>query len=433
MRLLTSILSLFIFASTYAQDGWDWGNNKPEAQGKWFLVNQLIKSKDFQRAKPEIHWLLNNAPNLKEDLYIQASKVYEMVERKAPQSSKVSIQDSVLFIYDTRLAKYGDSSNVYNRKGLVYYRYKYKQITDKEVFYNFYSNVFELNKNDTYSDNLLTLMKLAYYQKKYNKMTESEVLKLYQRISNALNVQKMEAEKNGKTSAKKAIENNEAKVIETLLKTVDVTCDFVKSNYGEKLKQNPQDIDVAKNIYNLMLEQKCYDEPLFQEAMQLILEKEPSYTGYKKQGHIFMNQKKYNDAIVSYKKAVELTSDSNEKGELYLSIAKVYAQKESKTQARDYAKKCIQLNYHTKDAYLLIGNLYMYSYDDCKVGDPVEDRLIYIAAYNMYAKANNQAKMNEAKTNFPSGGDIHMHNMTIGENVKIDCWINETVQVQKRN
>jgi tetratricopeptide (TPR) repeat protein len=417
----------------FSQEGWDWGADKPEAQGKWFLLNQLVKAKEYQRARPEVNWLLTNAPNLKVDLYIQSSKVYEMLERKAKGAEKVVFQDTVLMIYDTRLEKFGDSSNVYNRKGLIYYRYTYKKPNQKNVLYAFYTDAYRLNKDKTYSANLLSLMKLARYKKAEKSMIDDEVLTLYQKIMATLNLQKADALLKGNTRSHDAIVRNEEKVVQELLKAINITCDFVKTNFGSNLQNNPEDLDAAKMIYNLMLEQKCFDEPLFQQSMALILEKEPSYGGYKNQGHIFKNQKKYSKAIVSYNKAIELASSNEQKGELYLSIAKLYLSKENKSKAKEYANKCISIKYKASDAYTIIGNLYMYSYDECKSGDPVKDRLIYIAAYNMYSKANNQKRMKEAKENFPSGGDIHMHNMAIGDNVKIDCWINETVQVQKRD
>jgi len=432
MKLLILVITALLSFSSIAQDGWDWGTNKPDAVGKWFLLNQCVKAKDYEKARPEVNWLLINTPNLKVDLYIQASKVYEMLERKAKGDQKVIFQDSVLAIYNTRLEKFGDSSNVYNRKGLIYYRYTSKRV-NKDILYSFYLETYRLNEQHTYASNLLSLMKLARYKKTTNSMSEEEILTLYQKISATINLQKADAILKGNVKLQSSLEKNQERIVQQLLKSIDVDCDFVKTNFGPKLENNPQDLDAAKMIYNLMLEQKCFEEPLFQQSMGLILEKEPSFGGYKKQGHLLKNQKDYAGAIEAYKKAIELAATIEQKGELYLTIAKIYSTKENKTKVREYANKCIAIGYKKGDAYTIIGNLYMYSYDDCKTGDPVKDRLIYIAAYNMYSKANNQAKMKEAKENFPSGGDIHMHNMALGDTVKIECWINETVKVQKRD
>ncbi len=433
MKFFVVLITILFSFTGFAQDGWDWGNDKPEAQGKWFLLNQLIKAKEYGRARPEVNWLLTNSPNLKVDLYKQASKVYEMLERKAKGDRKIILQDSVLAIYDTRLEKFGDSVNVYNRKGLIYYRYTTKKIEDKEILYNFYTDTYRLNKDQTYASNLLSLMKLVRYKNVKKEISDEEVLALYQKIAATINLQKADAISKGNSRSQTSLEKNEEKIVQQLLKAIEVDCDFVKTNFGSKLESNPEDLGAAKMIYNLMLEQKCFEEPLFKQSMTLILEKEPSFGGYKKQGHLLKNQKDYNGAIEAYKIAIDLASTNEQKGDLYMIIAKIYSTKENKTRVKEYANKCIVIGYKKSDAYTLIGNLYMYSYEDCKSGDPVNDRLIYIAAYNMYSKANNQAKMKEAKENFPSGGDIHMHNMTVGDNVKIDCWINETVQVQKRN
>ena len=54
MRLFILLISLQLSFIVSAQDGWDWGNNKPEAQGKWFLLNQLIRANNFDRASTAV-------------------------------------------------------------------------------------------------------------------------------------------------------------------------------------------------------------------------------------------------------------------------------------------------------------------------------------------------------------------------------------------
>ena len=85
------------------------------------------------------------------------------------------------------------------------------------------------------------------------------------------------------------------------------------------------------------------------------------------------------------------------------------------------------------DAYKLIGNLYMASYEDCKEGKSrVNDRLVFIAAYNMYRRAGLGDKANQAKAQFPSMEEIFNENLEVGESLNTGCWINENVTLSKR-
>ena len=57
-------------------------------------------------------------------------------------------------------------------------------------------------------------------------------------------------------------------------------------------------------------------------------------------------------------------------------------------------------------AYEFIGDLYYSSAKLCRGKDPVEDRLAYLIAYDMYSKANAREKKNKAAQQFPSNTDI---------------------------
>jgi hypothetical protein len=85
------------------------------------------------------------------------------------------------------------------------------------------------------------------------------------------------------------------------------------------------------------------------------------------------------------------------------------------------------------DAYKLIGDLYMTSFDDCKGGQSkVLDRGVFIAAYDMYQKSGNGEAMSAAKAQFPSIAEIFSENYEEGQVIKVDCWINQSVKIERR-
>ena len=75
----------------------------------------------------------------------------------------------------------------------------------------------------------------------------------------------------------------------------------------------------------------------------------------------------------------------------------------------------------------------MASYEDCKGGKSrVNDRLVFIAAYNMYRRAWLGDKASQAKAQFPSMEEIFNENLEVGESLNTGCWINENVTLSKR-
>jgi hypothetical protein len=104
-----------------------------------------------------------------------------------------------------------------------------------------------------------------------------------------------------------------------------------------------------------------------------------------------------------------------------------------KTSAREYALKAADVDQFQKDAYKLIGDLYFSSDESCKEGkSQVSDRIIYIAAYEMYKKAGHPEMMEASRMQFPSREEIFQETFEEVQIIKVECWINENVKLQYR-
>jgi hypothetical protein len=129
-----------------------------------------------------------------------------------------------------------------------------------------------------------------------------------------------------------------------------------------------------------------------------------------------------------------LTEDNIKIAEIYLKQADISYRRESKVRARDFAKMALTADPSLSEAWTLIGNLYYTSFNDCKEGENiVNDRAVYFAAYEMYRKAGNQDAMRSAKAQFPTMEEIFTYNMDVGQPIKVGCWINEVVTIQRRD
>ncbi len=286
----------------------------------------------------------------------------------------------------------------------------------------------ELNGNKTFDTNILNYFRLVQKQKKKGNLTDEQVLAVYEELTGILDAQiAAKPEKAEKINKKKS------QIDDILAKTVVVDCDFIQKNLGPKYTA-AQNVKLAKRIYTLSIANKCISNDLFEKVSYFILEKEPTSTGYKQLGNIqYLKQKKYSKASESYTKALELATESDEKGDILLLLAKLSSAQGKKSSSRDYAHQAIALGYKTSECYILIGNLYMGSFQQCiEKGNPVKNRSIYIAAYEQYKKAGNVAKMNAAKAQFPSMEEIFNQNKTVGDKINTGCWVNETVTLDKR-
>ena len=65
--------------------------------------------------------------------------------------------------------------------------------------------------------------------------------------------------------------------------------------------------------------------------------------------------------------------------------------------------------------------------------DMVKDRIVFIAAHEMYVRGGNSAKISNAKSQFPSKEEIFSNNYEKGQVMTVGCWINEAIKLESRD
>ena len=117
-----------------------------------------------------------------------------------------------------------------------------------------------------------------------------------------------------------------------------------------------------------------------------------------------------------------------------MDIAKLNLAKGDKPAARAAALEAVKLNpLLDKEAWKFIGNIYMGSFNDCaKKQSQIDDRAVFMAAYDAYAKAGDNAGMAQASAQFPTVSDVFTENKKEGESVTLGCWIQVTTTIRSR-
>ncbi|NJN41272.1 MAG: tetratricopeptide repeat protein [Flammeovirgaceae bacterium] len=147
----------------------------------------------------------------------------------------------------------------------------------------------------------------------------------------------------------------------------------------------------------------------------------------------YLSADNYDKAIPLFKEAVELAKTPSEKSEMLIYLGSIEAKRGTKSGAREIFRQAAAADPSNKEPYEKIGDLYMNSVADCsKQKSLAEDRLVYIAAYDMYLRAGNNAKMAQAKSQFPSTTEIFEQDWKEGDSKRIDCWVGETVSLKTR-
>lgn len=427
-QLFGLTLAIVTASMAVAQPGWNWGDSVDIAKEKNALYTDFLRGGDFGSAVAPLSWLLTNTPDLNESIYINGAKIYEgLVESTDDKAQALEYKAKALEMYDLRIKYFDGEAAVMNRKALTAYKFYKKEQKKYGELKQMFDRAFELNGNDFYSSNLTAYMDvLRRFKAVKGAITDEEIFETYSKITDVIDYQM----KNGGNQSR--LEKTAEYVDKLLTSTVEVDCNFVEEKLGPKFRETG-DIKLAKKIFSLMLTQKCTDSPLALEAAIAINEEEPNFAIAKFIGSKSASEGDAAKATEYYNKAIELTDDNTKKAEVYLSLARVQTSQKDKVAARGSARRALAFDPSYADAYKLIGDLYMNSFDDCKGGESkVLDRAVFIAAHDMYQKSGNRDAMASAKAQFPSIEEIFSEGYEEGQAIKVDCWINQSVKIERR-
>ena len=317
-----------------------------------------------------------------------------------------------------------------NRKASSAMKMMYKDKDKYDQLQQIFQETIDKTNGDLDYYNLVPYMTIAKTQFESGKIDEARVIEVYDEIAG---IAAEKAAAGGKTATKyKDVGENVDKIFAS---TITVSCDYIEEKMVPKLQENPGDSDLAKKIIALSLASSCTDRPFFTEAAEATFNAEPNPGLAKTIASRKMANGEMEEADKWFKKAIELSSDDEQKSEIYMDMASINLKDGNRAQARTYALKSAGLSgSQASKAYKMVGDLYMNSYDQCKGGkNMVEDRAVFIAAYDMYVKAGYQAGMNNAKQQFPSKEEVFTYNKKVGDQVKVNCWVGETVTIQTRD
>ena len=218
------------------------------------------------------------------------------------------------------------------------------------------------------------------------------------------------------------------KIEQMLQQSVDLNCDKIEEIYGSKVEA----LTDAKRYLNMIFKMDCEVNDKAKQALATVLDGEPDYKLAMYAAKKSIIDQKLTDAQKYLAIALAEASTSEEEGDAYLELAKTMTLDKNKQEAHRYAKKAIAKN-NNREAYKLIGNLYMSSFSEC-VGekDIVARRAVFIAAYDKFKLANDSKNMALAAAQFPTMEEIHFNNYELGQSMIVDCWFKEEVVIAKR-
>lgn len=442
--ILTGVLSLLLLlqaGAAFAQCTevvWPEGELKAKAEESKVLYEDAIRSgqyKDLRHAVAPFNWMLTTVPKHHISLYIQGADLFDKLATLEKDAAKKQAWiDSLQIVYDLRIQNCGDEANVFNRKALSFIKYSANDKPKESL--DILDKAVELNGNETSDGTLLPYMQVIRLNKlKLKNLSDEEILKRYDKITEILDAKISAAKTANKPSDK--LETIKTQIDEILMTIVKIDCDFVKKNLEPRYRQNPDDIALAKKIFSYMLQGKCTDDPLWLEVAEKIhaTPGEKNCGLAKSLGKIYLAKDNYEKAAVFLKEAQTICTGNTDKAEILMMLGGLEAVQGRKSAARDLYRQAAAADASLqKQVYERIGDLYMTSFDECKqLKSKVDDRAVFLVAYDYYQRAGDTRKMANAKQNFPSKEEIFTEGIDAGTSKAVGCWINESTTIRTRD
>jgi tetratricopeptide (TPR) repeat protein len=433
MKIKSTLLvlgAMLLAGITHAQEGWNWPAD-PALEAKAREYNaayfDYMKAEQFVEATKPLNWLLVNAPNLNESIYIQGVTVYKgAADKTADAAQKRVYQDSVMAIYNKRGELYNNPVKWMETK--AYYGYLFFRNDNSKIagVVADFEKAWELkgSLNFQFVPMYFDLVEKNYSMNKA--YSPEQVLTIFDKSNKLLDA----AATSGKdvTDSKATLEN-------LLVKMKLIDCDFIENTLGAKLAADPTNEELAEQIFTYSLQYKCISTKAFLAALEFKDSKAPTFKTSQVRGMLYMSAGDFEKAEPVFEKAMTLASSNKEKGETMMELAKIYARSGKKSAARTAAREAAGLDSElSSSAYGLIGDLYMSAYNDCRGGDSrAKDYSVFIAAYNAYQKAGDSRGMGSARARFPSKEELFTEGYSLGASISTGCWVGETVSLSTRD
>lgn len=429
--VLAGLVTFIVAGFAQAQDGWNWpSDEKMEAKAREYnaAYSDYLNSEQYIEATKPLNWLLVNVPELNESIYIKGVTVYHGAQGATDDAAKKrAYQDSVLTLFDLRKQYFDREDFWIENKAFYAYNYNRGEKTKVGDAIDVFNRVIEVNGEFRTPSLLAGYYDLVYRNYMWNKAySKEEIISKYDNITALVEA----AQANGVDVAQATGTRDQLIVAMEL-----IDCDFIENTLGAKFKANPQDEALANQIFKYAVQYKCLNTTAFNMALEYIDTNNPSFSTSQVRAMRLMQNGDYEKAQPILEKALTLAETDVQKADVQMDLAKVHGQANRKSAARSAAMEAAKLDAEkSKDAWRLIAQLYMSSFNDCKGGESrAKDYSVYIAAYNAYQRAGDSSGMAQAKSRFPSKEELFTEGLQAGQTINTGCWIGETVTLATRD
>ncbi len=457
--ILAGLMAAIAYAPASGQcENWNNSPKKEDAENAHVNYRQYLKGKDvpdlekmddenFQIAFNEwqkAYTLAPAADGQRPSHYQDGRTLYRVMYNKSTDAAKRKEYAGIIMrLYEEQIKCYKNEGFLLGRKGYdMFYMEEYGRT---QATFDALKKSLEISGNNSEYIIFDPIFEMVVQKFQNEEISKNEVQQIHQK---SMDVIDHNIANNARLKQYYEITKTRVESIFSAIEDDVFDCAYFKDKLVPKYRENPEDHEVIRYIYNKLRQQGCDEEdPVMAElkAKYVVIASaindslRQSYYADNPSAHAkdLYDGGEYSKAIEKYREAADKEADNGKKAEYYLAIASIQFRKLSQyTAARDNALRAARMRGGWGQPYMLIGDMYATSARTCG-NDGYSRGLAVLAAIDKYAQARNidSSVADEAGRRIgrisgaaPTGEDIHLRGKA-GKTDVVPCWIGETVRL----
>ena len=394
------------------------------------LYREYVKQKNYDDALSPWRKAYINCPKATKNIYIDGAKIFNYLinNSKGNEELQKAYLDTLSTIYDNRVVHFGKREYVLGLKGSDMLKYSF---ADLDLAFEYLKESVEGLQNKSKATALFSYFKAATQKFQEKTFTKAQVLEVYAAVSDYLEYN-LSNESKSKKFYEKASENVEKLFVPF------ATCEDLIAMFDAKYQETPDDLTLIKRIVKVLDKKDCTDATVYFEAATKLHESEPSALSAYNMGNLSLRKNKYSQAIGFYNQALEMAENDEDKANYYYGLSGAYFKSGSNSSARSYAYKAIDIKPSWGKPFVLIGDIYAASANECG-SNSFESAMLYSAAIDKFITAKSKdssvgdfadKKIASYSKYLPSNEDAFFNGFKEGDSYTVGCWINESTKVR---
>jgi hypothetical protein len=372
-----------------------------------------------------------NCPLASQNTYLDGVAIVEyMIEKEKDPEKKEKLIDTLMMVYDQRIRAFGREGFVLGRKGVNLINHRPNA---NDELYTIFRRSVELSGFESEAPVIAQYFRYAERMVRDEKITKDTFFEIYENLIGIIDANVSHPET---TPQQVTVWENIRGFIEQTLEPY-ASCEDLIAIFGRKIKEAPEDLELLYKVINLFDRKGCTDAPLYLEATLKAYELDPSPKSAYGIGRMYFRNREYAKSIEFLREAEKLESPADRADGMIL-LANSYRETGNKIRARESALKAIQARPNDGHAYILIGDLYAASAQECGTNE-LTTNAVYLVAVDKYIEARRvdptvadeaTNRINIYSKYFPSIETIFFYGHSEGESYRVECWINETTTIR---